>query len=91
LGELGLGLEEFYSMTWGNFQRVSLGYIKRQWVVNRELLAAIVNGYAKEKVTGEQIFSFGITKEKPEAPTEDDRDYMAKRHEHTLKRINELH
>ena len=86
-----MDLKEFYSMTWGNFQRRSAGYIKSQWVVNREILAAIVNNYAKEKVTGDQIFSFGLVKEKPEAPTDDDREFMKKRHEHTLKRINELH
>ena len=76
--------DEFYSMTWGNFQRYSIGFVKRQWVVNRELIAAIVNGYSKKRVTGEDIFPFGVT-QKFEPPSEQDRDLMERVHKARLK------
>ena len=54
-------------MTWGNFTRASLGYHKRTWLTTRDVIAAIVNGYARHKISGSDIVDFGIT-ELPEAP-----------------------
>jgi len=86
---LGLSVDEFYSMTWGNFQRKSLGYVKRSWVVNREIVAAILSTVSKRPVKGSDVFNFGITeREKPTAPTEEDRELMKRRYEHTQKLKN---
>ena len=74
-------------MTLGNFTRRSLGYVRNTWVTQREVIAAVINQWAQEKVTGETIFPFGLHT-KPDPPTEEDREYMRKRHENTLKLIN---
>lgn len=81
---MGLSAEEFYSMTWGNFQRSLLGYIKRRWTVNRDIIAAIYDVNSKKRVKGEDIFPFGLT-EKPEPPSEADRELMRIRHEHRMR------
>jgi hypothetical protein len=66
-------------MTWGNFQRYALGYVKRIWIVNREIIAAI------RKIRGEDVFSFGTTDKESKEPTPEDRDRMRLRHENTIK------
>lgn len=71
-------------MTWGNFQRSAAGYIKRSWVVNREVISAIYNGPSKQKVKPSDIFDFGITERMPNDTV--NREYMKKRQEH-LKNI----
>ena len=68
-------------MTWGNFQRASLGYIKRKWVVDREIIAAIVSGNSREAVRGEDVFPFGIKRE-ADPPSKESREMMDKRFEH---------
>ncbi len=87
IGLMGLTLDEFYSMTIGNFTRRSLGYVRNQWITQREVISAIINQWSEEKVTGEMIFPFGQGK-KPEPPTKADREYMARRHENTLRILN---
>jgi len=74
-------------MTWGNFQRASLGYIKRSWVVGREVIAAIVGGRSRETIRGEDVFPFGLTRQE-EAPSEESRAMMDKRYKH-LKSIRD--
>jgi hypothetical protein len=71
-------------MTWGNFTRASLGYVKRSWVINREIVAAIFSTVSKKRVKGDDVFSFGIT-EIPDTPTEADREYMRIRHENRIR------
>ncbi len=87
IGLIGLTLDEFYSMTLGNFTRRSLGYIKNQWATQREVISAIINQWSEDKVTGEMIFPFGQDKKK-QPPTEADRAYMRKRHERTKEILN---
>jgi hypothetical protein len=82
---LGLGVDEFYSMTWGNFQRYALGYVKRSWVVNREIVAAIETTGGRKRVTGDEIFSFGVTEKQDTQPTPEDRERMRRRRENTVK------
>lgn len=74
-------------MTLGNFTRRSLGYIKNQWITQREVISAIINQWSEEKVTGEMVFPFGIEKAKS-VPTKEDREYMNKRHERTKELLN---
>lgn len=83
IGTLGLSLDDYYSMTMGNFVRRSLGFIKNQWITQREVIAAVYSAFGG-KVTGEEIFPFGISKSVA-VPTEEDREYMRIRHENTLK------
>jgi len=86
IGTLGLSVDEYYSMTMGNFVRRSLGFIKNQWVTQREVIAAVYSAFGG-KVTGEEIFPFG-TAPPPAVPTEEDREYMKRRHENTLKLLH---
>jgi hypothetical protein len=88
IGVLGLSCEEFYSMTLGNFVRRSLGHTRNTWVTQREVIAAIMGQWTQDKLTGETVFPFGLEKAKPDPPTEQDREYMRKRHENTLKLLN---
>jgi hypothetical protein len=71
-------------MTWGNFQRKLLGHIRRTWTVNREIIAAIYNTVSKKRITGEDVFPFGMS-HIPEPMSEKDRELMRKIHEHRLK------
>jgi hypothetical protein len=82
---MGLSAEEFYSMTWGNFNRQLLGHIRRAWVVNREIIAAIYSTATRKRVTGEDIFPFGAPQSPPEPPSKKDRELMKRIHEHRLK------
>ena len=72
-------------MTWGNFQRYALGYVKRSWVVNREIVAAIYTTGGRKRVTGDEIFSFGVTEKQDTQPTPEDRERIRKRRENTVK------
>lgn len=80
-------MDEFYDMTWGNFQRRVLGYVRSKWTATRDIVAAIydVNTKKNHKVRGEDVFPFGITTKRPDPPTEAEREVMRKRHEHRLK------
>lgn len=86
IGLVGLSEEEFYSLTMGNFMRKSLGYIKNTWITQREVIAAVYSMFGG-KVKGRDVFSFGEG-DRPDPPTEEDREYMRKRHENTLKILN---
>ena len=81
-----MGVDEYYSMTWGNFQRRALGAIKNRWVATREIIAAIETGNIRKRVTGEEVFPFGITAQKEDLrPTEEDRERMRIRRANTEK------
>ena len=84
MGDLQLSADEFYGMTWGNFQRRSLGWVKNKWLVQREVIAAIYSTGTRKKVTGEDIFPLAPS-EPPTPPTKEDREMMRKRHEHRIK------
>ena len=89
LGELGLSVDELNSMTWGNFQRHALGYIKRTWTVSREILAAVYSHGSGKPVKGEDVFPFGVTDVAP-PPSKEDREYMKKRRANTKKIMNNV-
>lgn len=86
IGILGLSVDEYYAMTFGNFVRRVLGHTKNMWVTQRELIA-LVASFGGEPVTGEDVFPFGVTVER-ERPTAEDREYMERRHQNTLDILN---
>lgn len=46
--------------------------------MSREIIAAIINGYSKKAIKGEDIFPFGL-KAKAEKPNEEDKEHIKKR------------
>ena len=86
IGLLGMSVDEFHGMTLGNFTRRSLGWVRNTWTAQRELIAVVVSALG-EKTTGEDVFPFGLDKPKS-VPTEEDREYMEKRHKRTLELQN---
>lgn len=87
VGLIGLSVSEYYDMTLGNFTRKSLGWIKNTWITQRELIATICS-IMGEKVTGNDVFSFGEVKKESTMPTKADREYMEKRHANTMRLTN---
>jgi len=88
LGLLGLSTDEFYSMTWGNFNRRVLGYVRNQWTGTRDIIAAVYDVMSKKghRVRAEDVFPFGITRDTEDTkPTDEDRKEMMRRHEHRIR------
>lgn len=79
--------DEFYSMTLGNFARKNLGWIRNTWTTQRELIA-VIGSIMGGQITGEDVFPFGFKKEISPPPSEEEREYMERRHANTIKLMN---
>lgn len=88
VGEIGLGLKDFYSLTYNEYHYIAKAYMlkdEREWLRTRMLASLLINvQMPKDKhITPEQLFALPsdslITKKKP-TPTKAEFDAAVERY-----------